>query len=117
MGEEHNNKKWYVLYTKSRRENAVARKLEEPGIQSFCPSKRTKRKWSDRCKWIEAPLFTSYCFVRLAEENRDHVFNVPGVVQYVFWLGKPAIVRDEEIAQIKMWLNDLDHETLEIEFL
>ena len=105
---------WYVLYTKSRQEKSVARKLDELGIEVYCPLKRTKRRWSDRWKWVESPLFTSYCFVRLAEDERDEVFRVAGVVQYVFWLGKPAIVRDEEIAQIKTWLNEYDHEMIDL---
>jgi len=68
--EQNNNNKWYFLYTKSRREKAEARKLEKPGIQSNCPSKRTKRKWSDRCKWIEAPLFSSFGEVVKRQENK-----------------------------------------------
>ncbi len=114
MNEERHNKNWYVLYTKSRQEKAVARKLDEIGLEVYCPLKRTKRKWSDRWKWVEAPLFTSYCFVRVTEEDRDQVFRVAGVVQYIFWLGKPAVVRDEEIDQIKIWLNDFDHEAIDL---
>lgn len=114
MTEKQDKKKWYVLYTKSRQEKAVARKLEEIDIEVYCPLKRTKRKWSDRWKWVEAPLFTSYCFVRVAEEDRDQVFRVAGVVQYIFWLGKPAAIRDEEISQIKIWLNDFDHEVIDL---
>ncbi len=114
MIEKQDKKKWYVLYTKSRQEKAVARKLEEIGIEVYCPLKRTKRKWSDRWKWVEAPLFTSYCFVRIAEGERDDVFRIAGVVQYIFWLGKPAEVRDREIEQIKIWLNDFDHETIDL---
>ena len=109
------SKKWHVLYTKSRQEKSVAKKLEELGLEVYCPLKRIRRKWSDRWKWVEMPLFTSYCFVRLKEEERDLVFQSPGVVQYVFWLNKPAVVRDEEIDQIKTWLNDFDNELIEIQ--
>jgi len=111
------SKKWYVLYTKSRQEKAVAKKLQESGIEAYSPIKRTKRKWSDRWKWVELPLFSCYCFVRVDETERDLVYEAPGVVQYVFWLGKPAVVRDEEINQIKTWLNDFDHEAIEVKSL
>ena len=61
------------------------------------------------------PLFSSYCFVRLDEQERNLVFQAPGVVQYVFWLGQPAVIKDEEIDQIKVWLNDFDHEEIEVQ--
>ncbi|MEQ9423207.1 MAG: UpxY family transcription antiterminator [Cyclobacteriaceae bacterium] len=109
------SKKWYVLYTKARQEKTVAKKLEEYGLEVYCPLKRSKRKWSDRWKWVELPLFTSYCFVRLSEGERDLVYYSPGVVNYVFWLGKPAVVREEEIEQIKILLNDFDHESIEVQ--
>lgn len=105
---------WYVLYTKSRNEKAVAVRLQEIGLEVYCPVKRIRRRWSDRWKWVEEPLFSSYCFVHLAEEQRDEVFRVPGVVRYLFWLGKPAVVRNQEIEQIKTWLNDFDHEQIEV---
>ena len=50
------------------------------------------------------PLFNSYVFVQIAESSRNLVFGSPGVVRYLFWLGKPAIVREEEINVIKKWL-------------
>lgn len=101
--------KWHVLYTKSRTEKAVAAKLDSMGIEVYCPVLKTKRRWSDRWKWVEEPLFGSYCFVRLAENERDIVFTVKGVVRYLFYCGKPAVVRQEEIELLKRWLNEYDH--------
>jgi transcription antitermination factor NusG len=63
-----------------------------------------ERQWSDRKKKIEVPLFNSYIFVRLKEADRNLVFQSAGAVRYLFWLGKPAIVKDEEIDTIKIWL-------------
>ena len=80
------------------------------GLEVYCPLRKTKRKWSDRYKWVEEPLFRSYCFVRLLEKDRNQVFGVPGVVRYLFWLGRPAVVRDEEIAGIREMLGCFDHE-------
>ena len=106
-------KNWFVVYTKPRQEKKVANELNKIGIESYCPTKLVERQWSDRKKKIETPLFTSYCFVNLTENDRNKVFQVPGVIRYLFWLKKPAIVRDEEIIEIKRWLNDYDHNLIE----
>lgn len=106
---------WYVLYTKSRNEKLVADKLSVLGIEVYCPLLKTKRKWSDRVKTVEEPLFRSYCFVRLEEHERARVFDVPGVVRYLFWLKKPAIVRDYEIEAIRQMLQTTDHHLIQVE--
>ncbi|TAE28686.1 MAG: UpxY family transcription antiterminator [Cytophagales bacterium] len=108
---------WYVLYTKSRNEKLVAEKLRQRGIEVYCPLHKTRRKWSDRYKIIEEPLFRSYCFVQLADHERNNVFNVSGVVRYLFWQQKPAIVRDAEIEAIKRLLNDFDHACITVDQL
>jgi len=92
---------WYVIYTKPKWEKKVADKLNEIGIESYCPVITEIKQWSDRKKKVETPLFNSYVFVQLLESDRNSVFQIAGVVRYLFWLGKPAIVRDEEINIIK----------------
>lgn len=106
-------KNWFVVYTKPRQEKKVAEELKKIGIESYCPTKLVERQWSDRKKKVEVPLFSSYCFVNLEEKNRNVVFQVAGVIRYLFWLKKPAIIREEEISEIKRWLNDYDHELIE----
>jgi transcriptional antiterminator RfaH len=96
---------WYVVYTKPKWEKKVAEQLTKNGIECYCPLVVQVRQWSDRKKKVEVPLFNSYVFVQLSEADRNAVFNSPGVVRYLFWLGKPAIVRDEEIEVIKNWLD------------
>jgi transcription antitermination factor NusG len=95
---------WYVVYTKPKWEKKVAEQLNKLGIDCYCPIVTQIRQWSDRKKKVELPLFNSYVFVQLEEGKRDLVFDCTGVVRYLFWLGKPAIVRDEEIETIKKWL-------------
>lgn len=92
---------WYVIYTKPKWEKKVADKLTQIGIECYCPLITQVKQWSDRKKIIEVPLFNSYVFVHLADIDRNSVFEIAGVVRYLFWLGKPAIVRDEEISSIK----------------
>lgn len=104
---------WYVIYTKSRFEKAVSEKLEASGICVYCPMLKTKRRWTDRWKWVEEPLFRSYCFVYLDDKDRDTVFEVPGVVRYIHHCGKPAVVREKEIELLKSWLSEYSHEGIE----
>ncbi|PIF59310.1 UpxY family transcription antiterminator [Flavobacterium sp. 2] len=92
---------WYVVYTKPKWEKKVAEKLTQIGIECYCPIITQVKQWSDRKKKVEVPLFNSYVFVQLKDSDRNSVFQIAGVVRYLFWLGKPAIVRDEEIKSIK----------------
>lgn len=105
---------WYVLYTKPRAEKKSADELEKMGMEVFCPMITEIRQWSDRKKKVTRPLFTSYIFVRLMPKERNNVFQVPGVVRYLHWLGKPAIARDEEIETIQKWLNDDHYEDVQV---
>lgn len=105
---------WFVLYTKSRSEKLVARGLQQRGIEVYCPLRKVRRKWSDRYKIVEEPLFRSYCFVHLEETQRARAFGVPGVVGYLHWLKKPAIVKPQEIDLIRDMLNEFDHTSLEV---
>ena len=100
---------WFVIYTKSRNEKKVAELLQKNGVEVFCPLVKLKKNWSDRKKIVETPLFNSYVFVNLSEKDRNVVFYVPGVIRYLFWLKKPAIVKDSEIESLKTIL----HETMD----
>ncbi|MBU2995635.1 UpxY family transcription antiterminator [Cellulophaga baltica] len=97
---------WYVIYVQYRKEKKIAQQLENIGIDVYCPIIKEIKQWSDRKKTIETPLFKSYVFVRLDEKERKRVFDISGVIRYLFWLGKPAIVKDEEINTIKNWLEN-----------
>ena len=96
---------WFVIYVKPRTEKKVVQELEKLGVTVFCPMITEVRQWSDRKKKVEVPLINSYVFVQLKEKEREIVFQVHGVVRYLFWLKKPAIVRDEEISVLKEWLS------------
>ena len=95
---------WKVLYVKPRNEKKVATLLENLGVTVYCPLVTEVRQWSDRKKKVQVPLLNSYVFVQIEEKERELVFQVPGVVRYLFWLQKPAIVRDSEIQLMKDWL-------------
>lgn len=99
-------KNWYAVYTKPRWEKKVYSLLTEKGKEAYCPLNRVRKKWSDRVKWVDEPLFKSYVFVKIAESEMTRVRMVNGVVNFVYWLGKPAIVKDREIEIIRKFLND-----------
>lgn len=101
---------WYVVYTKPKWEKKVADQLNKIGIRCYCPLIIQMRQWSDRKKKVEVPLFNSYVFVQLEDLDRNLVFQIPGVIRYLFWLGKPAVVRDGEIKAIK---NSLESPTID----
>ena len=96
---------WYVVYTKPKWEKKVAEQLTKIGITNYCPLIIKLKQWSDRKKKIEVPLFNSYVFVQLEDVDRAKVFEASGVIRYLFWLGKPAIVKGEEITIIKKSLD------------
>ena len=106
---------WYVLYVKSKSEKKVTSALQDKGIEVFSPTITETRIWSDRKKKVITPLFKSYIFVNLSASERNTVFSVPGAVRYLFWLGKPAVVRDDEIETIKKWLDQDNLEDIELE--
>jgi transcription antitermination factor NusG len=101
-------KNWYVVYTKPRWEKKVFALLTNHQIEAYCPLNKVRKKWSDRIKWVEDPLFKSYVFVRLTEAELPGVRMVAGVVNFVYWLGKPAIVKNKEIEIIRKFLNDYE---------
>ena len=59
-------------------------------------------------KTIEEPLFKSYVFVKVEDAEMTEVRFVDGVLNYVYWNGKPAIVREEEIIEIKKFMSEYE---------
>lgn len=99
-------KKWYVVYTRPRWENKVSNLLSRKKIEHYCPMNRVKKQWSDRKKMALEPLFTSYVFVCIDETQQLPVRLTDGVINFVYWLGKPAEVRGEEIQAVRDFLAD-----------
>ncbi len=106
--------KWFAVYTKPRWEKKVFSLLQQKGVESYCPINKIKRKWSDRIKTVEEPLFKSYVFVKVSEEGKTEVRMTAGVVNFVYWLGKPAVVKDKEIDAIKKFLSEYEEVCVEV---
>ena len=86
--------------------------LIQKGIDSFCPLNKVHRKWSDRVKLVEEPLFKSYVFVKVKEEQRTLVRMTDGVINFVYWNGKPAVIKEKEIELIRKFLDEYEDVTL-----
>jgi transcription antitermination factor NusG len=87
----------------------VTELLTKQGFESYCPLNKVRRKWSDRMKVVEEPLFKSYVFVKVNDEDRTVVRMTPGVINFVYWNGKPAVVKEKEINTIKSFLNEYEN--------
>ena len=98
-------KKWFVLYTRPQQELKVASQLSAMGIINYCPTITLVKQYSDRKKKVSKPLLSSYVMVRLEENQREKVFSCSGIVRYLFFLGKPAVVSAFEIDLMQDHLN------------
>lgn len=103
MSEE---KKWYAIYTRPRWEKKVAGLLEIAGIEHYCPLNKVMKQWSDRKKIVLEPLFKGYVFVSVTENKKWDIKKIDGILNYVYWLGKPAVVKETEIETIKKFLQE-----------
>jgi transcription antitermination factor NusG len=107
------NKRWYAIYTKPRWEKKVHQLLIEKGVDAYCPLNKVSRKWSDRIKVVHEPLFKSYVFTRISQDEMTNVRMTNGVLNFVYWNSKPAIVKDKEIELIRKFLDEYDNVELE----
>jgi transcription antitermination factor NusG len=108
MKQKETDKLWYVVYTRPRWEKRVAELLTAAGIENYCPLNKVTRQWSDREKTVLEPFFKSYVFVCITETRKWDVTNIPGVVNYIHWLGKPAVIPNAEIEVLKSFLETHD---------
>jgi len=104
---------WFAVYTKPRWEKKVASILEQQGIENYCPLNKVVKQWSDRKKVVMEPIFKSYVFVRVPEDEKWALKEINGILNFVYWLGKPARIRDEDIYTIRKFLNEFSDVTVE----
>jgi transcription antitermination factor NusG len=102
-------RKWLAVYTRPRWEKKVTQLLTQKGIETYCPLNKVRRKWSDRVKIVEEPLFKSYVFVKVTDEDRNGVRTTNGAINFVYWNGKPAVIKEKEIIAIKQFLDEYEN--------
>ena len=96
------NANWYPLYTRSRHEKFVESALIEKGIESFTPTVLLRKRWSDRIKFIEQPLFRSYCFAKFLLKDKTAVVSQPGVANIVHFKNQYIPIPDKVIDSLKI---------------
>ena len=111
-------KKWFVVYTRPQQELKVAEQLSALEITNYCPTISLVKQYSDRKKKVNKPLLSSYVMVQLEENQREKVFACCGIVRYLFFLGKPAVVPVSDINLMQDHLsgvyNDIKLTTLHV---
>jgi len=111
-------KKWFVVYTRPQQELKVAEQLSAMGITNYCPTITLLKQYSDRKKKVNKPLLSSYVMVEVEENQRNKVFSCSGIVRYLFYLGRPAVVPTFEIHLMQNHLNgvynDIEVTTLSV---
>jgi transcription antitermination factor NusG len=107
------NAHWYAVYTKPRWEKKVAENLTKNTFESYCPLNRVLRQWHDRKKFVSEPLFSSYVFVKTEEARHSELSRISGIVNLVYWLRKPAVIKQEEIDAIRNFTGQYSNVLLE----
>jgi transcription antitermination factor NusG len=93
--------RWYALVVRPRHESAVERHLRNQGLNALSPTYQARRRWSDRVKVLELPLFAGYVFGHFSYEQRISVLNTPGVNSIVSFARTPQAIPDDEIEAIR----------------
>jgi len=92
---------WYAVYTKLNCELKVTAHLNRKKIKNFCPVNNITNNTGFKKIWNAVPLFQSFVFVYIAEEEMQVVKQTNDVINFLFWLGKPAIISNEEVKSIE----------------
>jgi transcription antitermination factor NusG len=108
------SKNWYAVYTRPKWEKKVAGVFTRNNIENYCPlNKVNKQVVGDRKKIAFEPLFPSYVFIKVSEAELAFIKKTDGVINMIYWLGEPVIIRDVEIDMIKIFLRECTNISLE----
>jgi len=105
---------WFVIKTKSNAEVKLLERLQALGMVVFMPTYSTMRIWSDRKKKVHVPLIPSTLFVQCMPHELSVLYPVPGVAGILRYLGKPAMVKDWEIENLRILINELNGQHIEV---
>jgi transcription antitermination factor NusG len=107
---EQSTKNWYVAYTKPLQEKKVAGTLTRNKIENFNPQNKIR---NERKKEFSGPLFKSFVFIHVPFETLEQIKKTNGIINYLHWHGKPAIINKAEIEAIKSFISEHDNVELE----
>ena len=94
---------WFALQVRARREFGVSEHLRSNGFEGFLPTYRLSKRWSDRIKEAESPLFPGYLFCRFDPLNRLPILKIPGVMQIVVLIVNRYRSTKTRLGQFKLW--------------
>ena len=111
-------KNWFALYTKPRHEFKAQTQIESWNITCYLPTVTRLKQWSDRKKKITEPLFRGYIFIEATEKERLQAVEFNSIVKTIFFDGKPSIIPDYQISNLKNLLSNTNkvqvyHEIIE----
>ena len=107
--------RWYACYTRARHEKQVARVLDDRGFEAYLPLVPRERRWKDRLKVVDMPLFPSYVFGRFTLDRIGEVLHCPGVSTIVRCDGLPAAIPDDEIENVRRFALALTNSDVKLE--
>ncbi|MBU1864090.1 MAG: UpxY family transcription antiterminator [Candidatus Omnitrophica bacterium] len=101
--ESLNQKKWYAIHTRCHHEKQVSCRLEGKGVETFLPLRCLQRRWKDRKKLVDFPLFPGYVFIRISLLDKRCVIETPSVVRIV-GTRRPEPLPEDQIWGVKKFL-------------
>ncbi len=101
-------KNWYAVHTKSRHERLVSTLIKNQKLETYLPVKKTMRKWSDRKKIVEFPLFNGYLFVHIPLMDKDKVLHTKGVVRLLGGYAPEQIPEDQIETLMRFEQHDME---------
>ena len=107
-------KNWYAIYTKAHCEKKVAALLAKRKITNYCPLNRIVTDYqSNKRKTTYVPLLTSFVFVHITDIEMEAITQTNCVVNFVYWLGQPAVIKDNEIANLQLFTSEYSNLKIE----
>lgn len=113
MADIYVNAKWQIVLTKANCEKKVAHLFAKKEIEHYCPLNTFRSYAKNPAKLQHEPLFKSYVFVRIVESQADQVLKTPGVINFIYWLNQPAVIKDFEIETIRLFLRQYHYLQIE----
>lgn len=94
-------KNWHIIYTKANCEKKIAALLTKKKIENYCPLNRIEINKGNKTKVLFAPLFPSFVFVYISDADMALVRKISDVINFVYWMGSPAVVKQNEVEGIQ----------------